>query len=256
MAIGQTLAVVLTVMDHGDSDKIITFYSRELGKICGIAKGAKRSKKRFVNKLEPFSLLDISYAESRDSSLMRIDQAELVNAFPSLRQHYDRYTAASLLCEQLLHWSRENDTDRPLFLLLQWALTCIDQGQSPSATVILFGIKMLDLLGYKPHLNGCLQCGMLTPARTPYHFSTSRSGILCTSCNREAEHGQVPLSLQTVKLLATAQQMTNQKLDRLQFSPRALHESLTLLRRYDRHLLQRETHSWKFLVNELPAAIS
>ncbi|HSR35751.1 MAG TPA: DNA repair protein RecO, partial [Desulfurivibrionaceae bacterium] len=244
MGVRQTLAVVLQVMDHGDADKIVTCYSQEIGKLAAIAKGAKRSKKRFVNKLEPFSLLDLAYEESRTSSLMRLDQAELVNAFPTLRRDYNRYTAATLLCEQILQWTREHDADPDLFTLLRWALSGLEQGQPAFATVILFEIRMLDLLGYKPNLAGCLRCGTLTPARRPYHFSTSRSGLICKTCNRETEHGQVPVSLETAKLLHAAQHMAGSKLDRLHFSADATRESLALLRRYDHHLLQREVNSW------------
>jgi len=253
MGVRQTLAVVLQVMDHGDADKIVTCYSQELGKLAAIAKGAKRSKKRFVNKLEPFSLLDLSYEESRTSSLMRLDQAELISAFPTLRREYNRYTAASLLCEQMLQWTREHDADPDLFTLLRWALTCLEQGQPPFATVILFEIRMLDLLGYKPNLSGCLRCGQLAPARRPYHFSTSRSGLICKTCNRETEHGQVPVSLETAKLLHAAQQLDGNKLDRLHFSAEAIRESLTLLRRYDHHLLQREINSWPHFLASLAA---
>ena len=254
MSLQQTLAVVLQVTDHGDADKIVTCYSENLGKLSGIAKGAKRSKKRFVNKLEPFSLLDLSYEESRTSSLMRIDQAELVSAYPTLRNHYNRYTAATLLCEQMLQWTREHDADPDLFSLLRWALTSLEQGQPAFATVILFEIRMLDLLGYKPNLSGCLRCGHLTPARRPYFFSTSRSGLICKACNRETEHGQVPVSLETARLLHAAQHMAGNKLDRLHFSPDAIRESLTLLRRYDHHLLQREINSWPHFLATLPMA--
>lgn len=252
MTLRQTLAVVLQVMDHGDADKIVTCYSQELGKLSGIAKGAKRSKKRFVNKLELFSLLDLTYAESRTSSLMRLDQAELIHAFPSLRRDYGRYTAATLLCEQMLQWTREHDADPALFTLLRWGLTALEQGQPPFATVILFEIRMLDLLGYRPNLAGCLRCGNLTPTRRPYHFSTSNSGLICNPCNRETDHGQVPVSLETAKLLHAAQHMEGSKLDRLHFSPDAIRESLTLLRYYDRHLLQREVTSWPHFLASLP----
>ena len=247
----QTLAVVLQVTDHGDSDKIITLYTEAQGKISGIAKGAKRSKKRFVNKLEPFSLLDLAYAEGRTSTLVRIDQAELLNGFPTLRQDYPRYTAATLICEQLLQWTRENDADPALFALGRWALTSLEQGVPPLATVILFEVRMLDLLGYRPDLSGCLVCGALTPCKRPYHFSTGKSGLVCAACNREADHSQVPVSLETVKLLGKAQELEHHKLDRLQFSPAASREAVTLLHRYDRHLLQRQINSWPLFLASL-----
>ncbi len=86
----HTPAIVLKVMDFGESDKIVTFYTLGYGKLTGIAKGAKRSKKRFVNKLEYFTFLNITAVPGRRSSLSRIDQAELINPYPPLRENYQR----------------------------------------------------------------------------------------------------------------------------------------------------------------------
>ncbi len=62
---GQTVlespAVVLNCYDHGESDKIVTLFCQNIGLITGIAKGANRSTKRFVNKLELFTLLHVYY---------------------------------------------------------------------------------------------------------------------------------------------------------------------------------------------------
>ena len=49
----RTPALVLRGRTHGESDKIVTFLTRDWGKVTGIAKGAKRSQRRFVNVLEP-----------------------------------------------------------------------------------------------------------------------------------------------------------------------------------------------------------
>lgn len=121
MNIQTTLAVVIKLADHGESDKIVTFYCPILGKLTGIAKGAKKSKKRFLNKLELFSQLEIEYTPNRRSSLVRIDHAELIQPYPTLRTSYDRFAAASLVCELTYFWTRENDGDQELFNLLLWA---------------------------------------------------------------------------------------------------------------------------------------
>ncbi|MDA8164446.1 MAG: DNA repair protein RecO [Desulfobacteraceae bacterium] len=249
-ACGQTPAVVIGVADHGESDKIVTCYCPGLGKLKGIAKGAKRSRKRFVNKLELFSLLEIQYATGSRTSLVRIDQAEMLTPFPTLRRSYDAYAGAALICELLLNWTRENDGDDELFALVVWALTQLDQGQPVGDTLVLFQIRMLDLLGYRPRLHGCLECGGLAPAGAPYRFSPSRSGLLCSRCGCR-QTGAVPdqasLSLSTVMLLLKAQDLPREKLSRLRFSPAAARESLTMLRHYGTYLLQREIYSWNHL---------
>ncbi|MEJ2034251.1 MAG: DNA repair protein RecO [Deltaproteobacteria bacterium] len=249
-ASGQTPAVVINVTDHGESDKIVTCYCPGLGKLKGIAKGAKRSRRRFVNKLEIFSLLELQFATGRQTSLVRIDQAEMFHPFPSLRRNYEAYTAATLICELLLNWTRENDGDEELFALVVWALTQLDQGRPVADTLILFQIRMLDLLGYRPRLLGCLECGALDTTSSPYRFSPSKSGLLCARCGGrlpEAGPASTDLALSTIMLLLKAQDLPRQKLGRLRFSPAACRESLIMLRRYGTYLLQREIHSWRVL---------
>ncbi|MBU3936448.1 MAG: DNA repair protein RecO [Proteobacteria bacterium] len=248
MSLQQNPAIVLQVKDHGDSDKIVTMYTQEYGKIVLIAKGAKRSKKRFVNKLELFSLLRIHFAPSRHSSLMRLDQADLVAPFPALRGNYELYIAASLLCELVLYWTREHDSDEELFLLLLWALEgLVVAGGDVNRTIIFFHVKMLDILGYRPDLTGCLDCRELGVQRVLYRFSPLRNGLVCSCCEPNATGNSLPLSIQTIQLLRRVQDMEQGKLERLHFSLAATREAIALLKRYDTYLLQREVQSWNFL---------
>ena len=243
----HTSAVVIRVLDHGESDKIVTFYCPELGRLTGIAKGAKRSKKRFVNKLELFSQLQIRFAENSRSSLVRIDQAELVNAYPVIRSNYSRYTAATLIGELMLHSSRENDGDPEVFKLLLWSLAQLNKGKEIDQTIILFQIRMLALAGYQPMLKGCVRCGRIDPDAVPFFFLASRNGFVCRRCNREKTQ-TLPLALSTIKLLQLALDLPLEKIDRLRFSSRSRTEAMELLKRYSTSLLQREIHSWDHLV--------
>ena len=80
----ESAAIVLDCRDHGESDKIVTFFCRDIGRITGIAKGAKRSKKRFVNKLEIFSSLCIQHTLPQNGRLAFIAEAELLDGFITL----------------------------------------------------------------------------------------------------------------------------------------------------------------------------
>jgi len=248
----STPAIVIGVKDYGESDKIVTFYSLSRGRMAGIAKGAKRSLKRFVNKLELFSLLELFFSDSRSSSLVRLDQADLLDPFPALRENYDRYTAAALICELTFHWTRENDPDPNLFSLLAWSLKNIEDLKRPAPWgVVLFQIKMLTLLGYQPDLNGCTECGSLSPRKAPYRFSSARNGLVCTPCARpdnRFETACLPISLSTSRFLHKAQEMDTSMLPRLRFSREAVEESIALLRSYSSTILQRDINSWDQLV--------
>ncbi len=125
----QTRAVVLREIDHGDSDKIITFYGLNSGRLTCIAKGAKRSKKRFVNKLELFTALDLTYV-SKGKGLSRLEQAETVAHFPQLRNDSRRYLAACLIAELLFYWVKENDPDPESFALIITTFARLARGRS------------------------------------------------------------------------------------------------------------------------------
>jgi DNA repair protein RecO (recombination protein O) len=241
-------AVVLRVSDLGESDKIVTLYSREAGKVAGIAKGAKKSKKRFSNKLEIFSLLDILYADWSGSGLVRIVEAELLNPFMSLRENYDRYVGAALACELIYYWSRDYDADSNVFNLLNWALQNIDKGQPARVVLIFFQIKLYTLLGYKLDLSGCIKCGITGPTGKPYEFHSGRHGLLCRNCGSSpGSRETTSLSMNTIKLLEHAQGVAMEKLERLRFSDASTREALLLFRMYGQYLLQREIKAFSFL---------
>lgn len=246
MPLLRTSAVVLAVSSYGESDKIVTFYGHDTGKLSGIAKGANRSRIRFVNKLELFSLLELYYEPGRSSGLVRIDQAELSQPFATIRRDYHRYSAAALAGELAARFSGEGDPDGRIFQLLLWVLHTIADCTRPTLELppclIFFETKLLALLGYAPDLSGCRRCGTLAASARPYHFSLGQGGLLCASCNRN-DHGLIPLSLATVRLLAHALELEPGKLSRLRLPPANGREAARLLKHYSRHLLAREINS-------------
>jgi DNA repair protein RecO (recombination protein O) len=248
MATKNMTAIVLKVRDLGESDKIVIFYSKQAGKMAGIAKGAKRSKKRFSNKLEIFSLLDVFYDDRNRSGLVRIAEAELVTPFQSLRENYERYVSAVLACELIYYWSRDNDADKNIFNLLLWVLKRIDTGNSPRMAQIFFQVKLYTLLGYRLHLSGCIKCENVEQSGMPYVFHPGRHGMLCKKCSPSfISKEMVPLSMNTIKLLQHAQDLPMEKLSRLRFSDVSIKEALELFKVYGQYLLQREIVAWNFL---------
>lgn len=247
--------MVIEVRDYGEADKIVTFYSLARGRMSGIAKGAKRSLKRFVNKLEIFTLLEIHFTDSRSSSLVRLDQAELLEHFPLLRSDYGKYTGGVLLCELVLHWTKEHDPDPRLFELLKWGLSNLQASDRPPLwSALLFELKLLTLLGYQPDLSGCGACGQLSPRLAPFRFRPSVHGLICAPCSRqgrrEMDESGLLVSLSTVSLLRKAQELAPAKLNRLRFSPQEAREGAALIRAHGNQILQREIFAWEQLLKQ------
>lgn len=243
MALQRTAGVVIHLTDYGEADKIVTIYSPTLGQWTGIAKGAKRSIKRFVNKLELFSLLDIDYSDQY--ALPIINQAELINSHLALRQNYRSYTAATLVCELFRSWTHANDQDSQLFSCLTWILDSLCQQPERMEAMVLFLIKFYSRLGYQPNLSACASCHRLESHGSPFRFRASHGEIICRHC--QPASSAVTLSINTVKLLSKALMLPLDKLNRLRFTPASINEALTLFKTYDRYLLDREGPSWNFM---------
>jgi DNA repair protein RecO (recombination protein O) len=245
----QSHAIILKVTSHGESDKIVTLYSPDLGKITAIAKGAKRSKKRFVNKLEPFTLLHIFYRTPQRGSLFFLSEAELINAYLSLRTSYPRYITAMFINELVQRFCGEHDPDPAVFTLLNWAFDSLKNANPPDKTATLFLLRLLGFCGYQPQLDGCSSCHRPLEQTKSKNFTLypGNGSLVCARCHKIQPDSTLTLSLQTLKFLHSAQQMQLRQLNRLQLPITTTNESLHALHNYSRHLLQQDIHSWNQL---------
>ncbi len=242
----ETDAVVLNCIEHGESDVIITLFCQDVGRLSAIAKGAKKSKKRFVNKLELFSFLHITYQQKANRSLAFLAEADLHTAFLHIRQDLQLYSIASVIREFLLIGIRENEPDVSIFRLCLWALHSLDRKQSPMTTLCLFLIRFYDHVGYRPDLQTCGRCNSVVTSRNRYSFDTASGRIICSACSPHLPHG-IPLSHGTIKILRTAQELPVERLHRLRISGNILNEAISLLQSYGNQLFQRDIVSWKMV---------
>ena len=244
----RTECIVLQTRDFSESDRIVTLYSPDTGLFTAIAKGAKRSQKRFVNKLEEFSLLDISYYPAKHNRLHFLKEADLKEAFLSLRTDWQHYSTAMLACEFVLRFTREHDPDSRIFSLLHRVLDSLHHGSSPLPSLVFFLLHLLDACGYRPGLDRCAACSCSAKNNKEGPFSLQPGGtLICNRCSNNAQQSRFTLSLQGLRFLQTAQQMTSGQMHRLQMPEPVASECLSVLYSYSRYLLQCDIHSWKFI---------
>lgn len=244
----ETAAIVLDCRDHGESDKIITFFCQKLGRITGIAKGAKRSKKRFVNKLEIFSSLRITHTLPQNSRLAFIAEAELLDGFLTLRTDFPCYTTASVIQEITLLATKDMEGDDELYPLLLWAFNNLESRRSPVSVLILFLIRFYAIIGYSPSLANCHSCGNKLMESETYSFHPQNGSIHCKKCNCEKKKNtRIQLSCGTLRSLNMALKQPIERLQRLQFTEQSKQESLSFLHLYGRQLFQREITSWAIM---------
>ncbi len=237
-------ALVLDSYDYGEADKIVVFFCQEIGRISALARGAHRSLKRFVNKLELFSFLQISFSQSSPGSLSVLNEADLLNSFITLRTSLESYQVASIVREYLLLATRETSDDDDLFQLALWAFHALDRGEGRKQTLALFMIKLFDVLGYRPDFSVCQSCSRKPANGEMVAFNIQSGGIICRNCGSRNDPGNGLLSAGTTQMINAVQQQPIVRLHRFRPSGKILEQILDYSYRYSRHLFQRDIHSW------------
>jgi DNA repair protein RecO (recombination protein O) len=180
--------------------------TERFGKITGIAKGALRSRKRFVNSLEPFSLVNLRFQERAHSDLAFILGADLTHGFCHLTSTLEAISHASYMVEITDGLTAERDENVAVFEHLKEGLRLLDENGVSLRFLTIFELKLLKLVGYQPVLDACKRCGGCRIPQIPalWHFSPAEGGILCEICAR-ARRETFPLGAMALEILAALQ---------------------------------------------------
>lgn len=185
--------IVIRVVNYGESNKIVTLFTEELGKVAVMAHGAKKPGSRFHASSQPFVQGVYTFPASR--GLGQLKSAETITSFPEVRQDIDRMAHAMYWLEFVDRTQEDRVPNRPLFRLLRDALTASNAGMDADLITHHLELRMLRVLGVGPVLSGCLRCGDVSPTM---YFSVVSGGFLCA---RHAEPEAFRLSERLAKLL-------------------------------------------------------
>ena len=190
-------AIVLGAMDYRDADKIVTLFTLEHGKVKGVARGAKRSIRRFSGCLEPFALLTVQL--SLTAGLARLNGVDVATLHPRIRTDLQKIGCAGYACEAVDVLLPEGLANPRLFRLLSAYLERLDSAPPALSDRRFFQINLLNILGYRPALDDCSDCGAeLTVAPGGCHYGPAGE-LLCERCGR----GGRQVSRSTLLLLKT-----------------------------------------------------
>ncbi|MEW6273117.1 MAG: DNA repair protein RecO [Thermodesulfobacteriota bacterium] len=205
MRVESTPAIVLRTREFGESDKIVTVLSRSAGKFSGIAKGAKRSQRRFPGTLEIFSHVLLDYRRRPHAELAFLERATLLHPWPRLLDSLERFTAASHVVELADKMTVESEVGDDLYGVVAATLARLQAGEPGPATLRLFELAALSASGYRPELVRCRGCRRsLAGDRGPVRLVGSLGGLLCSLCRAQEEGGML-LSFAALECLGLLQ---------------------------------------------------
>lgn len=243
MASVQTPAIILKVQTLGEADCLVTFLSPKRGRLQGVAKHARKSRRRFANVLEPLNRVELWLSGRPRKELEFLEKGELVRAFPGLRRDLPRLAAAAVLAELAGELAAPEGAPA-LFAGLEEALARLEEGAAPISLLLASAAHLLKLGGYGWRLAKCLTCGREPPG--PAFFSIPEGGVYCEGCKGKAAGPVVTLNPGARKLLVAALSLPAERLSRLIFPPRQAAQCLELLREFLRYHLPRPLLAWEF----------
>ncbi len=182
-------AVVLRKVDYGDSDAVVTFLTRDHGRIGAFVKGARRRKSpRFPGAIEPFTLIDARFRRrSAGADLWSLTVADVVDGHAGLRKDLSRIGWASYAAEVARELSRERDDSGALFRIVVGQLQALAERGAVAEDQAAFELAALAAAGFAPRLDRCGTCGQGVGGGGPHRWvmSWSFGGLACAPCSRE-----------------------------------------------------------------------
>jgi len=173
-------AIVLRTTPFSEADLIVTTLTLDYGLIKAFAKSPRKTKSRFGSSLEPLTYSKIAFWGREDANLPRLTQSDIIRPFQSIRDRMDCFFGVTEMVELTLNLLPEREVHKDIFHLFLAILAMIDDSTEDDRsvlTVLLYKIRLLDLVGYGPRLDGCARCG-----KSGYNFYISHGSIICGLC--------------------------------------------------------------------------
>ncbi|HEX3355288.1 MAG TPA: DNA repair protein RecO [Terriglobales bacterium] len=184
MALKESEAIVLRTYPLRESDLLVTLFTRAEGKVRGVARSAKKSKRRFGGALEPLTYVRAFYEDRERQELSRLDSCEVLESPLATEVSYPRAVALAHVAELLDELLPDREANDAVFRLALSVLAEL-RGTNVWMPVTYFELWMTRLMGYLPDLSECIVCGRtLNGSRAFFHALAD--GLVCSDDKRLA----------------------------------------------------------------------
>jgi DNA repair protein RecO (recombination protein O) len=240
----RTKAIVLSRFELGEADRVLTLLTPHDGKIRAIAKGVRRPGSRIGGAVEPFAELELLLARARTFDV--VTQAQVAQAWLRLRDHLTATATAWYLGELAERAVEERAGAWPVYALLRRSFQLLDDGMDPDRVARWYETGLADALGVRPEVERCVECDRVPGESERYRWAPSLGGLLCE------RHPSPPtevreLSLDALKVLRAYRRLDIEAIAALRLPAEVEAEVEGLMRRFVRHVLEREARSLAFL---------
>jgi DNA repair protein RecO (recombination protein O) len=242
----KATAIVLRTIEFAESSLVVTLFTREFGKIQGLAKGGKRLKGPFESALDLLAQCRIVFLRKSSEALDLLTEAKLQRRFRipgrDLAALYAGYYVAELLSEL----TDQYDPHPELFDLADETLAGLSAAEPVANRILRFELCGLRLLGHLPSLEACVECGNPVPMTGRVAFGQMDGGVLCSNC-RGGKRQVASVSAGVLRIMAQLAEPEGRIWRRMEIDSRTRGELRGVLNHYLYSLVGRKPRMHEYL---------
>lgn len=200
MSSEKTDAIVIRLVEFSESSAVVTLFTRDFGKVSGLAKGARRPKSAFESALDLLAVVRIVFLHKSSDALDLLTEAKLQRRFRAATRDLSRLYAGYYIAELLNDLTDPSDPHPELFDAADAALLALDGDGDVAAIIVRFELTLLRLVGQLPEFETCIECGTPIASTGRIAFGHLSGGVLCSKC-RSGKRQVASISAETIAML-------------------------------------------------------
>jgi DNA repair protein RecO (recombination protein O) len=207
-------AIVVRTTEYGEGHLIVVLFTRAMGKVSIMARGAKKMKSRYSSLSQLFTYGEFSFYVP-NQGMGTLSSGEIITSHHGLRIDLDKTAYSAYIAELVDKLMNEREPNGYIFEQLLAAFESIDTDKDAKIVMMIFELKILQAAGYSPQLSECVECS--GPLVRPFTFHPRLGGMICQQCVRP-HMPIVKLSDNGYKLLQTLQALDLRRLGNISLS--------------------------------------
>ena len=246
MSVENATALVLRVVDWSETSAVVTLFTREFGKVRGVAKGARRPKGPFESALDLLSLCRLVFLRKSSDALDLLTEAKLERRFRPRSHDLASLYAGYYVAELLDAFTDDYDPHPDLFDAAAEVLQAVSSQGSVASLVLRFELVALTVLGHLPSLKTCVECGAAVEIAGRVPFGQLAGGVLCKECRPGKTH-VISVSAAVIQTMAEFADRSNEDWRNRTIDARISGELRGVMNHYIAHLLGRRPRMHEYL---------
>lgn len=253
MSTYKTRAIILNKKPWRENDILYSLYTENFGKVRAVARGAKKITSKLASHLEPLMITDLMIAKSK--GIDKIAGGSLVRDFCLLKSNLPKLILASQAVELVDNMIELEQGEQRVFNLLERFFIFLNDDRfkedsgllKAKASLKVFSLQLLDLLGYTPELYDCVHCKFEMDEKENF-FHSKEGGLLCNKCSQLFIDRQ-EISVNTIKFLRLMLISDLGEIEKINLDESLFKEIERVIDSFLRYQLDRELKSDKYLNN-------